>query len=88
MSQSSKAYSTVLQEDTFPTDEQAIILDAIDGITVTNYATEVGKVIGPTNVRYISRISHSRVCLYLSFKDLVDVINNKTIIVSNNTLIV
>lgn len=65
-------FAQMVQLPHFPTKEEAIILDAVDGVTIQDYATVIGKMIDPKNIRFVSRISHGRVCLYLSNKDIVD----------------
>lgn len=56
----------------YPTREQAIVLDAVEGLTISEYTVAVGKLIEPNNIRFVSRISHGRICLYLSSKELVE----------------
>lgn len=57
----------------FPEREQAIVLDAIEGTQkIDYYILGVGKLIGPQNIIFASRVSNNRVCLYLSSKELVD----------------
>lgn len=73
------SYASVTQQVQVPTKEQAIIFDAIEGISVQEYARAMGKIISPINIRFISRISHGRVCLYLSDKEIADrLINTST----------
>ena len=66
------SYARITQQMQFPTREQAIVLDAVDGLSVHQYTVAIGKLIDPKNIRFVSRISHGRVCLYLSSKELVD----------------
>ena len=54
------------------TKEQAIVLDSIEGLTVEDYAVAIGNIVEPINVRYISRISRGRICLYLSSKTIAE----------------
>jgi hypothetical protein len=60
------------QPNKFPKREQAMIIDAIEDTRLTDYATSIGKVIGPKNIISISKISNNRICTYLSSKQLAD----------------
>ncbi|KAK2577810.1 hypothetical protein KPH14_012693 [Odynerus spinipes] len=66
------SYARIAQQTLFPTREQAIVLDSAEGITIQEYTIAIGKLIDPKNVRFASRISHGRVCLYLNSKESVD----------------
>ena len=54
----------------FPKKEQAIVTDAVEGLQIKDYVLAVGKLIGPQNIKFASRISQDRVCIYLSSQDL------------------
>lgn len=72
-------YEEKVQMEQFPTKEQAIIIDAMEGISVHEYTAAIGKIINPKNIRFVSRISHRRICLYLSEKEIVNrLVNEKT----------
>ena len=58
----------------FPKKEQAIVTDAVDGLQIKDYVLAVRKLIGPQNIKFASRISQGRVCLYLSTQELADTI--------------
>ena len=66
------SYAQITQQIQTPTNEQAIVLDAIEDVPVHDYARAIGKIIPPINIKFISRISHSRVCMYLSSKQIAD----------------
>lgn len=85
---SSVSYARILQQEHFPTKEQAIILDAISGFTIHDYTLAVAKLIEPKDIRYVSRISHSRICLYLSSKEVADKLtdNKTTVNIGTNSL--
>ena len=72
LSESSDAETTP-----FPTKEQAIVFDAIDGITIQDYTLALGKVTDPKNIHFVSRISHGRVCCYLNSKETADKITEE-----------
>jgi hypothetical protein len=67
-----RGYITSQQPNKFPKREQAIIIDAIENTRLTDYATSIGKVIGPKNIISMSKISNNRICIYLSSKQLAD----------------
>ena len=56
----------------YPKRDQGIILDAIDNIKIKDYIYSVGNIVQPKNIIAASRISNSRICIYLSTKTLVD----------------
>lgn len=66
-SSSTKASYAQMAADNFkyPTQEQAIVLDSIEGIPVAEYCYAIGEVTEPENIKFVSRISQGRVCLYL-----------------------
>lgn len=77
-----QSFASVVKENTvskfnFPEREQAIIMDAIDDTQKNEYIVEVGKLVGPKNVIFASRISNNRICIYLSSKDSVNEFINK-----------
>ena len=51
-------------------------MDTLDGVTIQEYAIAIGKKVEPSNIKYISRISQGRVCLYLSSKSVVEILMN------------
>lgn len=70
--QTTSLYSQAAQQMAFPTREQAIVLDSVDGVSVQDYVKQISKIVDPINIRFVSRISNSRVCLYLNSKQIVD----------------
>lgn len=67
-----KSFSQVLKRIVHPKKDQAIIFSSIEGTPIKNYIVNLGKVVGPKNVLFASRISNNRVCVYLSSKATVD----------------
>ena len=82
------SYAKMVQQVQYPTKEQAIILDSIEGLSVQDYTIAIGNLVQPSNIRYVSRISHGRVCIYLSSKELADKVtdNHTTVKVGTHTL--
>ena len=70
--QNKSSYAHVTQQVQAPTKEQVIVIDAIEGITFQEFVIAVGKLIDPANIRFVSRISHSRICLYINSKETAD----------------
>lgn len=67
-----KSYSAALSQHQFPSKEQAIIFSSIDGIKLQEYIYGLGSIIGPRNILFSSRISNSRICIYLASKEIVN----------------
>lgn len=66
------SFSNVLKASAFPKKDQAIIYPVIEGIQIRDYVVATGKVVGPTNVLFASRMSNNRVCIYLSSSEVVN----------------
>lgn len=71
------SYAKAAQNVTFPKKDQAIVSDAKEGISVEDYVEAIGKIVNPSNIRFISRISNNRICTFLASKSLVDEITEK-----------
>lgn len=82
------SYATVTQNTMFPTKDQAIVIDSIENVQIKDYAQALGKIIEPSQIRFLSRISNNRICIYVASKSLADDIvdNKKTITVQNQKL--
>ena len=63
-SNTQRSYASIAQLP--PKKEQAIIIESHDGLTIRDYVLAVSKITDPSNIRYISRISNARICIYLS----------------------
>ena len=66
------SYANMVNQVPTPTKEHAIVFDAVDGHTIQEYTVALGNIINPINIAYVSRISHGRICFYLSSKELVE----------------
>ena len=58
----------------------------MDGLTIQHYAVAISKITEPINIQYISRISHARVCLFLSSKKLADDLSSKQVTIGEHLL--
>lgn len=67
----------------FPNKNQAIIINTTQEISIEEYVYKIGDIVCPINNTYVSKISHNRLCTFLSNRQLVD-----KIIDENNTIIV
>lgn len=83
-----QSYASATQNSLFPQKNQAIVLDSIDGIPLKEYVNAIGKITDPANIRFVSRISNSRICIFLSSKQIVENITSSysKIIIGNNTV--
>ncbi|XP_035736979.1 uncharacterized protein LOC118448171 isoform X2 [Vespa mandarinia] len=64
-----------------PVKEQAIVLDYVNGISVEEYVTAIGQIIGPKNIEFVSPISNDFVYIFLNSKEMVNkLININTVI--------
>lgn len=61
-------YAKVTKQDTFPTKEQAIVMDAIDDVPLSEYIVAIRKVINLANIKFASKISMNRFCIILLIK--------------------
>lgn len=76
-------YSSIVSA---PSKDQAIILDSIEGCTIDDYLDGIEKITDLTNVRFISKISGNRVCIYLNSANLVNKLVSEKVIVNLNVL--
>lgn len=80
------SYAQMIQNVQVPTKEQAIVLDSVEGIPVSEYTLAIGKIIDPAHIRFVSRISHGRVCFYLNSKNSADMLIDKKVNIGPHTL--
>lgn len=72
----------------FPKREQAILINVVENLTLPDYIVAIGNIVQPCNVKFASRISNNRVCIYLSSVELVDNVieNHSTIVIKDHQL--
>ena len=56
--ESKTSYANVTKQEFIPSQDQAIILQSIDGITIKEYARAIANIIGPKAIKFLSRISN------------------------------
>ncbi|XP_072384390.1 uncharacterized protein [Diabrotica undecimpunctata] len=68
--------------------EQAIVIHSEEDLKLYDYVKSIGDIIGPRNICFASRISNSRICIYLTKTDLVEqlISTNPTITIGNHIL--
>ena len=70
--QTPTSYANITEKSSFPTKEDAIVIDSIDNAQIKEYTLAVGNLIGPKNIKFVSRISKNRICMYLTDKKTVN----------------
>lgn len=70
------AYSQVAKSSSsthiFPKKEQAILLNTVDNLKLSDYVISIGNLVGAKNILFASRISNNRISVYLSSTEHVD----------------
>lgn len=71
--ENSRTFSAALrQKHVTPKEEQAIILLRVQGIKFADYIKALAILINPKDITHASPISHNRICVYFSSKDIVE----------------
>lgn len=80
-----KSFAKTVENSNFPKKDQAIIIDITDEINQKDYVFAIAKIVDPSNIIFISRISKDRYCIFLSSRELVDkIVNHIEPILCNN----
>ena len=82
------SYVNVTQKDQFPSKKQGIIMDRVKEFNIEKYIQAVGEIVGAKNVIFALIMSHNRVRIFLSSKQLADEFleTNKTLLISNTSV--
>jgi len=68
-----KTFAETLNPNPFPKKDQGIIFDIVnEEIQLKEYVIEIGKIIKPENIIFVSKISKKRMCIFLSSKELAN----------------
>lgn len=68
-----KTFAETLNPNPFPKKDQGIIFDIVnEEIQLKEYVIEIGKIIKPENIIFVSKISKKRMCIILSSKELAN----------------
>lgn len=82
-----KSFAEISLNTSLPKKEHAIVFDSIDNIPQIEYIIAISKLIPPKNIKFVSRISNNRFCIYLNDKNTVDfLIDNHTNISLNDQM--
>lgn len=81
-----QSYASTVARNLRPKKEQAIIIDSIEGYTNDDYIDGLEELINPAEVRFISKISGARVCIFLSSEKLVEELVLKKVKVKDSIL--
>ncbi|PSN31016.1 hypothetical protein C0J52_26567 [Blattella germanica] len=73
-SNTQRSYASIAQLP--PKKEQAIIIESHAGLTIRDYVLAVSKITDPSTIRYISRISNARICIYLSSSKVAETLTS------------
>lgn len=74
---SKKSFAETTLNAALPKKEQAIVFDFIENIPQIEYIIAISKLIPPKYIKFVSRISNNRFCIYFNDKNTVDfLINN------------
>lgn len=84
-----KSFAETTLNSTLPKKEHAIVFDSIDNIPQIEYIIAISKLTPPKNIKYASRITNNRFCIYLNDKNTVDFLvnNHPNIIINPHTTI-
>ena len=83
-----QSYVAATVRDQFPTKDQAIVIESVPYDPIDQCTQEIGKLVTPASIRFVSRISGNRICMYLDSKQTVEDLTNKhtSIIINDNLL--
>ncbi|KAK2586113.1 hypothetical protein KPH14_008391 [Odynerus spinipes] len=82
-----RSYASATANTSFLKKDQAIVIEAIEGTPIKEYISGISKLIKPQDIRFASRISNNRICVYFSSKKVVEEIcKYKTIRIGINDL--
>lgn len=82
------SFATITANEKTPSREQAIVFNSIDGVRQLEYILAIGKLIPPRDIIYTSRISNNRFCIFLSSKEVIEKLLDKSKIISINDHII
>ncbi|VVC39003.1 Zinc finger, CCHC-type, partial [Cinara cedri] len=68
-----KSFAETIANFSFPKKDQAIIFNTIDGIPQIEYIKALSILTSPSNIKFTSRVSNNRFCVYFSSKNIADI---------------
>lgn len=83
-----KTFANITKKTQFPNKKEAIIIITTQEIPIEDYVYKIGDLIGPNNIKYVSKLSKDRLCIFLTSKELVDKLTTEyhTVIIKNQTV--
>ncbi|KAJ8673400.1 hypothetical protein QAD02_004662 [Eretmocerus hayati] len=72
------SYANITANETQQKKENAIVFESIEGCTIDEYIDGLELLIDPNHIRFISKISGNRVCVYLSNRNYVDQLKDQS----------
>ncbi|KAL4085281.1 hypothetical protein QTP88_027140 [Uroleucon formosanum] len=84
-----KSFAETILNSTLPKKENAIVFDSIHNIPQIEYIIAISKLTPPKNIKFASRITNNRFCIYLNDKNTVDFLvdNHPYNIINSHTTI-
>lgn len=80
-----KTFANAAKTINYPNKDQAIVINTVPEIPIEEYVYKIGDLIGANNITHQSKIYNSRICIFLSKKELVDkIVNENSIVTINN----
>lgn len=81
---SNRNFASITANYNSPKRDQALVFNSIDGVPQKEYILAVGQIVSPKNITFVSRISNNRFCIFLSNKNTLDALMEKTKIIIIN----
>lgn len=78
------SFASITANEKIPSREQAIVFNSIEGVRQLEYILAIGKLISPRDIIYTSRISNNRFCIFLSSKEALETLLEKSKTISIN----
>jgi len=86
--QTQKTFAETTAKFSFPKKDQAIIFNTIDGTPQIEYIKALSSITNPSNIKFASRMSNNRFCVYFVNKNIADdIINSNPSITVNDHII-
>jgi len=81
-----KTFAETTANSYFPKKDQAIVFNTIQDVPQIEYIKAFSQLTSPNNIKFASRISNNRFCIYFSSKNIVEqIITKQPYITINNT---
>lgn len=81
---SKKLYATVTNSDMFPSKQQAIIIEAQEGLSIKDYVSKISTLVSANDIRFVSKISNNRICVFFSSVKIAEQFTDSHKVISIN----